>query len=220
MDIRDAVVALTTITERETLGTFLGTATYIGPDTFVTAGHVLGDYDGLLWVCTTARPGCGVPARLVSKHPELDLALLQAPGWPARHFFTLANDTEINHTQLVCCLEYSQTLTVPGVITYDPAVRLGNVTQLKDLTGEYGKAGDSMLVLSFPALKGASGAPVFSHSDNHLWGIVTANWSFELVPVQVETVLDEKGQLVEERKYLLPQALAIHVKHLRAILHG
>ena len=26
--------------------------------------------------------------------------------------------------------------------------------------------------------------------------------------------------LVEKRKYLLPQAIAIHVKHLRAILEG
>jgi hypothetical protein len=75
-----------------------------------------------------------------------------------------------------------------------------------------------MLVLSFAALRGASGAPVVSNTDLHLWGIVTANRAYHLLPTQVETVLDEKNQLIEEVRFMLPQALAIHVKHLRSVL--
>ena len=75
-----------------------------------------------------------------------------------------------------------------------------------------------MLVLSFAALKGASGAPVVSNANLDLWGIVTANRASDLLPTQIETTLDEKNQPIEEVKFMLPQALAIHVKHLRSIL--
>ncbi len=51
-----------------------------------------------------------------------------------------------------------------------------------------------------------------------LWGIVKANWSTELMPAQVETIHDGKGNIEEETKYYLPQALAIHVKHVRELI--
>ena len=62
-------------------------------------------------------------------------------------------------------------------------------------------------------------APIMSWSPPFkLWGIVKANVSNELLPAQIERVVDEVGQLEEETKFYLPQALAIHVKHVRHLI--
>jgi len=51
-----------------------------------------------------------------------------------------------------------------------------------------------------------------------LWGVVTANVSYELLPVQIESIHDTTGKLDEETKFFLPQGLAINVKHVNALL--
>lgn len=95
---------------------------------------------------------------------------------------------------------------------------MGNVTRTLDLTDRYGEAGRSALELSFPALRGASGAPVVSNLTFRLWGIIIANVSYHLLPAQIESVLDEQGQVEEETRFMLPQAVAVHIKHLRKVL--
>jgi hypothetical protein len=64
-----------------------------------------------------------------------------------------------------------------------------------------------MLELSFPALRGASGAPVVEIRGTALFahGVIVANTEHHLLPAHIETVLDSKNQLLEERKYFLPQ---------------
>lgn len=157
----------------------------------------------------------------------MDLALLEVPDYPSKPGIRLAGDSEIVHNVSVACFEYS-TFLLRG-LEYDllgrefdfrPATRIGNVTRYVDLSNEYGEAGVDMLELSFPALKGASGAPVVStmQEDMRLWGIIKANVSRELLPAQVLTVVDEKNQITEETRFYLPQAIAVHVMHLRAVL--
>ena len=76
-----------------------------------------------------------------------------------------------------------------------------------------------MLELSFPALKGASGAPIMEWLPPFkLWGIVKVNIRAELIPAQIETVVNGQGKIEEETKFYLPQALAIHVKHIRQLV--
>ena len=78
-----------------------------------------------------------------------------------------------------------------------------------------------MLELSFPALKGASGAPVITWKPPfRLWGILSQNVARELHPAQVEKVLDEGGNMTEETRFYLPLGLAIHVKHVRKLLEA
>ena len=50
--------------------------------------------------------------------------------------------------------------------------------------------------------------------------MVTANVARELLPAQIERIYDEGGQIEEEIKFHLPQALAIHVMHVRTILRA
>jgi hypothetical protein len=76
-----------------------------------------------------------------------------------------------------------------------------------------------MLELSFPALRGASGAPVVdSHPPFEVWGVVTANTAYEIHPAQVERIVEEDGKITEETRFYLPQALAIHVSKVRKLL--
>ena len=77
-----------------------------------------------------------------------------------------------------------------------------------------------MLELSFPALKGASGAPVLSNASFELLGVVKANVSYELLPAQIESIQDEAGVVTEETKFFLPQALAVNVTIVREFLLG
>lgn len=159
---------------------------------------------------------------MVASDRSTDLALLDVPGYSPPVVFELAQDHEVVSSQLVICHEYGTTHTEGKIIVASGATRFGNVTRRLNLTSRYDRAGDDILELSFPALRGASGAPVLSTSDpvNRLWGIIIANVSYHLLPAQIVSVLDEKNQIYEETHYLLPQALAVHVKHVRALLAG
>jgi hypothetical protein len=114
--------------------------------------------------------------------------------------------------------EYGTTVVAGGGITLEPATRLGHMTRMRFIQSTLGAAGDAALELSWPALRGASGAPVVLNDGTfRIVGVVIANVSYHLLPVQVESVLDEKNNLIEETKYMLPQAIAVNIKHLRAM---
>lgn len=197
---------------------FLGTGAFVGKRPhLVTAEHVVRDWQGKFAITFLPNTSRIMEAKLVNKNRNVDLALLEVPDYTPAHVLQLANDNEITNNQFVFCLEYSTTQSQGKVIKLSPATRVGNVTRVIDLKDRYGQAGDDALELSFPALRGASGAPVISASFR-VWGIVIANVSYHLLPIQIESVLDEKNQVLEETRYLLPQGLAVHVKHLRAML--
>ena len=197
---------------------FLGTGAFVGKQPLlVTAEHVVRDWTEAFAITTLPNTNNIMQAKLITKNRNTDLALLEVPGYPPQKALQLAQDNEITLNQSVYCLEYSTTQALGKAIHLSPATRLGNVTRLLNLADRYGQAGEDALELSFPALRGASGAPIISNSF-HLWGIVIANVSYHLLPAQIESVLDEKNQVIEETRYLLPQGLAVHVKHLRAML--
>ena len=77
-----------------------------------------------------------------------------------------------------------------------------------------------MLELSFPASKGASGAPILSNTNFELWGVIKANVGYELLPAQIESIFDESGIVEEQTKFYLPQALAVNVTVVREFLLG
>jgi len=99
------------------------------------------------------------------------------------------------------------------------------MTRTVDVSDRFGPAGENAMELSFPALMGASGAPVMfnelllaSRMGKHTMGIVgviIANASYHLLPTQIASVLTDDNKLYEEVRFMLPQALAVSVKHLR-----
>lgn len=209
------------VDESQRIRDFLGTAAFVGrPPLLVTAAHVVSEWDGpfAIVVCPHLREL--KTANLLVRDPEIDLAVLEVPGYAPERPLGLAEDDEIDVNQLVTCLEYSMTQVVDNRIKLSPANRLGNVTRLLDLSDIHGRAGKDALELSFPALRGASGAPVVSNNTFRLWGVVVSNVSHHLLPAQIERVLDQNGGVTEETQFLLPQALAVHVRHVRAMIDG
>ena len=102
---------------------------------------------------------------------------------------------------------------------------MGHMTRMLNATERLGPAGDLVLELSFPAFRGASGAPVMFHETGTrvlmgqesygIVGVIVANASYHLLPAQIESVIDVENNYVEEIRYMLPQALAVNIQHLR-----
>ena len=225
-----AIVPVVGVGETDPLGkyAFLGTGAFVGQQPLlVTCDHVIENWNKSFAIAIlpdrVPLGTCDIhQAKLVARNPNADLALLEVPGYSPEEALQLAEDSEISMNIPVVCLEYSQISTIQvgeeKALHFQPVTRLGNVTRLRYLEDMFGQAGEGMLKLSFPALRGASGAPVLSNLTFHLWGIVKANVAHHLLPVQMERVWDDKDQITEEIHFLLPQALAVHVKHLRAML--
>lgn len=216
----DFVVPVVGLDKDDACGPFLGTGVFVDPPgILVTCDHVIDPWHGNYGVIVEKANHLFL-AQLMLRDSESDLALLKTYEYHPRHAVPLEQDSEITTlNSLIMCFEYGTTIIAGQKIHFAPANRLGNVTRFRNLQHLYGRAGDGMLELSFPALKGASGAPVMNWTPPfRLWGIVKGNISYELMPAQIEKVVDDKGQLSEETKFYLPQALAIHVKHVRRLL--
>lgn len=198
---------------------FLGTGSFVLPGPLLlTADHVIRDWRGDLAIAHMQQLDRLFPAEIVKRDQGCDLAALRVSGYVPPNPIALAEDQEIHPNIPVVCFEYSTTVTTGRFITLGPATRLGNVTRTINLTDKYGRAGDDALELSFPALKGASGAPVLENNRFRLWGIVIANVSYHLLPAQIESVLDDTGTVTEETRFMLPQGVAVHVKHARQLI--
>lgn len=199
---------------------FLGSACFVDSGEYlVTAYHVVRDWKKRIGFTVPLVPPRMFEAKVVACDPAIDLALLKVDGYRPDNPFPLADPESIISNSLVACHEYGPTEVAGGVFRLEPATRLGNVTRIRDLRERFGKAGDDMLELSFPALRGASGAAVVHWLPPfELVGIIVANVSHHLMPAQVLSVLDERNEILEETHFMLPQALAVNVKHLHEMI--
>jgi len=201
-------------------GPFLGTGAFVGDKKLlVTCEHVLAQWKGRYGISAHEDEPRIYQAIPLHRDTNTDLACLNVNEYVSPYSFPLAEDNEIILNQLVCAFEYGTTDTVAGHIDFSPANRMGNVTRIRDLTARFNAAGDHMLELSFPALKGASGAPVITWTPPFkLFGILSQNVARELHPSQIEAIEDENGNVTDETRFYLPQGLAVHVKHVRGML--
>ena len=199
---------------------YLGTGFFVGQDpVLVTCLHVVEGVKGQLAITTVPDLPNIYPADVITTKPEVDLALLKVPSYHPPSVVQLSEDEEHHGNQLVVCHEYSGTWREETNTLVNGASRVGNITtSLKNYDLKHaGKV--TALELSFPGLKGASGAPVMTNDENYeVLGSVVGNIGHELLPVQIDTVLDEANDILEEIKYMLPQGLAIHVRHLKEFL--
>lgn len=198
---------------------FLGTGSFIGsPPVLLTAEHVIRDWPHQLAVSHMNKLNTIFLATVICKDAQHDLALLKIDGYCP--LTVLSIDANLAHqNQMLVTFEYGTTRSAGNKIELSPATRMGNITRILNLTDQFNKAGEDILELSFPALRGASGAPVVSNDDNfNLQGVIIANVNYHLLPAQIESILDEKNEVLEETQFMLPQALAVNVKHVRALL--
>ncbi|HXQ33455.1 MAG TPA: serine protease [Anaerolineales bacterium] len=214
----DYIVPIFAMDETPAISFFLGTGTFIGErPLLVTAYHVVKEWPGTFAITFMGDITRLYKANLLVSDEDTDLAILEVLGCTVQNAIQL-EENDIHPNQQVVCFEYGTTRTAGRAINLSPATRLGNVTRLVNLVDRFGKAGENALELSFPALRGASGAPVLSNNSFRLWGIIIANVEYHLLPAQIESVHDEKNNILEEKRYLLPQALAVHVYHVKNLI--
>jgi hypothetical protein len=204
---------------------FLGTGSIIADGSILlTAEHVIREWDGPLAIVTLNDLETPFRVDLIESDPLHDLALLRVSGYRPKRPLQVILDAVVGSNRELMTFEYGTTEVVGNQIQLSPATRLGHMT--RRLTVEtLGPAGVGALELSWPALHGASGAPVLYASNPFLpsddaWGIVgvvVANAAYHALPAQIVSVLDEKNNIFEEVRYMLPQALAVHISHLRSM---
>ena len=215
----NAIVPLFALSASKSIQGFLGTAAFVGArNRLLTAEHVVRGWNHAFGIFMHPDVSKIYEAVLIKADRDRDLALLETITYESEFALELAGSDVVNTNTQVVSLEYGPTRVSAARISISAATRLGNVTRTIDYTELYGPAGRQMLELSYPALRGASGAPVLSNSDFELWGVIKANVGYELLPAQVESIHDESGNVVEETKFYLPQALAVNVEVVRDFL--
>ena len=215
----EKIVPLLALDKNKKIKHFLGTGTFIGKKPLlVTADHVIRGWHGSIAIAILPKLNRFYTAIPISRNSDVDLALLDVPGYSPETGISLAQDDEIIHNRQVVTYEYGTTYNKGNEIHLAPATRVGNVTRLINVSDSYGKAGKNALELSFPALRGASGSPILSNHEFHLWGIIIANVNYHLLPAQIESVLDKSGEIIEDTNFMLPQAIAVHVMHIRNLM--
>jgi Trypsin-like peptidase domain len=217
MDPRDVIVPIFAMEGTGNVRAFLGTGSFVGPRSYLlTADHVVRNCDYEIAITTMHDVKILYPATVIERDEQHDLALLEVPGYRPANPLAVRFDVQPSTNQSLLTFDYGTTISAGRNIHLAPATRIGHMTRMLDLRGHYGPAGVSALELSFPALRGASGAPVMTNdAEFRVCGVVVANVAYHLLPAQIETVLDNSNTLLEETRYMLPQAAAVNIIHLK-----
>lgn len=198
--------------------TFLGTGCFLDVNKrLLTAYHVIKGYDEIGIMNLNGVPKY-FPAKIYRKDELLDLVALDVEEFTPGYYFVLQEDDEYPINQFVICCEYGTTITKGQTIEFSYATRIGNITRMFANLDILKKAGENALEISFPALQGSSGAPILLKDSMKIIGIMMKNVQYDLLPVQIERITDKDGKLIEEIKYMMPQGIAINVKHVRKFI--
>lgn len=204
---------------------FLGTGSLIGDGTILlTADHVLANWPVgrySIYVNDVERDITGTfAAEVLERDPQHDLALLRVEGYQTPFPLTLHFDGQWAYNDQMITFEYSTTRVTGNNVVMNPAARLGHITRFYDdhLPGREDLIVD-VYELSWPALKGASGAPLlFATPDDRggqVLGVIIANKEHHLSPAFIETILREDNSQMEQTLYMLPLGLAVDIRHVR-----
>lgn len=209
---------------------------------FLGSGGIIGDGSLLLTAEHVIRPWVPKPIFIwadsvksffhvepIESDAGCDLALLRINEYRPAHPFQPLFDYHLSCNIDLMTLEYSSTVVEMDPVErkvskvhVNPAVRMGHMTRHID-DDRMGRAGIGALELSFPALAGASGAPVLLDSvptlpDEYRFGVVgvlISNREYELQPARIVTDLYADNSTLTETHYMLPQGLAVAISHLR-----
>ncbi len=218
----------------DTLGSpysVLGTGFFIDANgSFLSAGHVFKNNPlpkGRAYSVTTFQKGVEFYRVVDLKYSEkFDMAIGRAEGATVPRFLNIADkDCELNLDLLTVEFSNVTSRALPsgateiGVI---PSFHKGHAVSYRtshfpDLEGA------NIVELSFPALKGASGAPIViaeGESAGTVIGMVLGNLERHLLPAQVEKVEGETGEPTETTYYFLPHGYALGWQHLREFMEA
>ena len=146
-----------------------------------------------------------------------DLALLRINGYRADNPLTPLFDFPLHENWTVSTYEYSTTREEEGRIRLSPAARRGHITRMLTVD-KLGAAGVKALEVSFPAVRGSSGAPLlYEYKGYHLIGVLVSNAEYHLLPAHVAISLNAANTLLASDEYFLPQGIAVNICHLQSM---
>jgi len=208
---------------------FIGSAFMVRDDVFMTARHVIedappppgqevaavftwGGVEPIIVGVTDIWTGC-----------RRDIAVGRLTRVPFLHgHLSLAPSDLIFFDKDVHSIEYGDSVNrreVPGegiFMFLNPSHRKGNIVSSYLADSHPHRVPTDCYNLSYPALKGASGAAVFHADNGEVVGMIVANHDHVLMPSHLEPINDRPH--TSERVYQLPLAQAITAKHLRDAL--
>ncbi len=218
LNVSRAVVPVVKLAdENEWVTELLGTGFFVGTiPILVTAAHVVrnnplgsGEAYGCAFLQSDGKVKIGR-----FEDPELsgsyDIAAFSAKGLASAVPLTISK-TEVDSNVDVLTFEFSQTrIAVTDdrlKVSFDPFTHKGNV--LRHYNSNFPETTPTRcLDTSFPALQGASGAPVLRASDFAVVGMLVANHERHLLPAQILRIEGSDGP-AEEVKYFLPTGKAL-----------
>jgi S1-C subfamily serine protease len=213
----DVILPLLEIDNRGNVHDFLGTGFFVGEESlFITAHHNTDLENSNLAVVHLDDLDTLFPASVIYSDSNSDVAVLGIPGYQPQNRLVFAEESAIAYNQPVVSLEYGTTISRGRETILSPATRLGNISREFKNFDFKGKILPHALEVSFPALRGASGAPLLTNQGFLIAGMLVGNVSYHLLPAQIETIADQEGKVTEETKFMLPQAIAVHVSALRS----
>lgn len=222
----DVAFPLAVATRNLTLGRrFLGTAFMVSPNRFLTAGHCL---DGVelendevvagVFLIDDESKAFAVKDIVLDKRHDVAHGTIVGRN-PESEFLRIHDSPVLPYSADVLTIEYSGTeenVDVGrdrGAIQFTPYFRKGNLVAAYSTTFGFREL-TNCLDLSFPALKGASGAPVMYLDSGLVVGMIVGNVERHLMPAQIETVVSSSGEVDSETRYFLPVGRAIRSEYL------
>lgn len=206
-----------------------GTAFLVRPGLFMSAKHVFGiDLPPSLALAVVLFRGPGadpipVAAKPVYLDPRRDIAVARVDDWPRSDGLTLAPDDDqlVMNTDILT-IEYSE--PDRGILLEDGQSAIGICPNwhkgymVREYVDRFGQQRPTAcLDLSFPALKGASGAPAIDGQTGLVLGMILGNIERVLLPTQIAPV-QRNRVIVDEVRYFAPYAQAICARYLRDAL--
>ena len=229
LDPKQAILPIFKMSRSISFRGLLGTGFVVGIDPpffLVTAAHVLRDtalLDDEILAIALYRSEQNIEAGEIGNYKcsdKYDVAVVGLAGLADIVSLPILSGN-ISTQDDVLTFEYSSTSTKPipdGRVGahFSPFTHKGNV--LRHHTSDYPeKVPTHVLDTSFPALQGASGAPVMRATDLAVAGMLVANHERQLLPAQVVRI-EHDDKSVEETKYFLPTGRAVSSEVLRAVL--
>jgi hypothetical protein len=220
MSSLDITRAIVPIVRRDADGhiiELLGTGFYVGQrPAVVTARHVFADnplLEGQKYSMVFISPDGTIKLGDINDFlpsQEFDIAVFAAGSVPGAIRLPLTR-TEVATNQDVLTYEFSSTrIERQGqqrVVEFLPFTHKGNV--MRHYISSFPESRPTPVFdTSFPALQGASGAPVIRAHDFVVIGMLVANHERHLMPAQIVRIVSDEKEM-EETKYFLPTGRAL-----------
>jgi hypothetical protein len=217
--VRHAIVPILRLSSSGSVLELLGTGFFAAKHPYVvTAKHVFEDYplkDNESFAMAYQDENGDVKFRVIKNYqtsPHFDIAVFAAGSIPnAIRLFISKDSIPENQDVLTCAFSTTriEVINDKRVVKFQPYTHKGNV--LSHYVSDFPeKIPTPVMDVSFPALQGASGAPIIRESDFAVVGMIVANHEMHLMPAQIVKI--ESDKIVEETKYFLPLGKAIEGK--------